>query len=60
MELQGKAGEFIHELRSGDRFEFNQRIYQMQGKRRTRFLCKDLGSGRQYLFRAATPVRKTA
>lgn len=60
MDLQGRSGEFIHELSSGDRFEFKERIYQMQGKRRTRFLCKDVANGRQYLFRSATPVRKTS
>lgn len=60
MELQGRSGELIHELKSGDRFEFKERIYEIQGKRRTRFLCKDVSNGRQYLFRSATPVCKTS
>ena len=56
MKLRGNEGPFLFELYSGQCFVFNQRTYQMQGKRRTRFVCKDVSSGRQYLFRSSVAV----
>lgn len=43
-------------VEKGSSFSFNQKIYQMMEKRRTRVLCKELGEGKLYLIHKAALV----
>lgn len=50
---------FLDELKLGEHFEAtNGRTFQKGEKRRTRFVCKELSTGRLYLFSAISTVRK--
>ncbi len=53
-----KIGENIRliSLNEGDRFIFNDKVYQYQKLRRTRILCRRLDDGAQYLFKGITPI----
>lgn len=51
-------GIFIEDLREGSYFEFAESCYQMLEKRKKRYLCKNVQSGKKYLFRASVQVKK--
>lgn len=40
-----------------DHFEFNERTFVLLKKRRTRFVCRDTNTKKDYLFRSATLVK---
>ena len=46
----------IDDVTIGDLFLFRKKSYIKIEKKRTRFLCKELKSGKLYLFNASTPV----
>ncbi len=53
--------QFLEELPEGSEFMTRQRRYFIKGeRRRTRFLCTEQGSRRQYLFHPLTPVQPLA
>ncbi|MGI9542151.1 MAG: SprT-like domain-containing protein [Cyclobacteriaceae bacterium] len=48
---------YLEALRPGDRFEFNNQVYEKREDRRTRVLCKLIPSGRLYLISKAATVQ---
>lgn len=48
----------LGDLDKGESFIFKGRRFLNEGKRRTRYLCKELSSGKQYLIHGASPVEK--
>ncbi len=51
--------QFLEELPEGAVFITRQRRFYIKGeKRRTRFLCAEKGTGKQYLFHPLTPVQQ--
>lgn len=48
----------IDSLQKNAIFVFRKKRYRLISKRRTRYLCEDLQTGRQYLFHALTEIEK--
>ena len=48
----------IEELSPGDHFRFRDRLFVVEKKRRTRYLCTEKSSGRQFLFQGFTAIEK--
>lgn len=46
----------IDDAELGDVFLFRKKYYVKVDKKRTRFLCKEMKSGKLYLFNASTPI----
>lgn len=49
----------VEDVTIGDTFVFRKKHYEKLEKKRTRYLCKELQSGRLYLFNASTPISET-
>jgi hypothetical protein len=48
---------FLIELPKGTRFEYNGRFFEKEEKRRTRILCRELNTKKQYLFSPVAEVK---
>lgn len=48
---------YLEALQPGDRFEFNDQVFEKRADRRTRVLCKLIPSGRLYLISKAATVQ---
>ncbi len=46
----------LSEVKSGNTFRFNNKIYQMEALKRTRIICKEVRSGRRYLISGIAQV----
>lgn len=46
----------LGEVRNGDLFKFNTRVFKKEAMRRTRILCQEVKSGRKYLISQAALV----
>jgi SprT protein len=51
-------GYLLQDLEEGDHFKFRDRFFVLGKKRRTRYICSELKSGKQYLFQGVTSVEK--
>ncbi|MDH5366904.1 MAG: SprT-like domain-containing protein [Cyclobacteriaceae bacterium] len=50
--------KLLIDLNTGDSFKFNNRVFEKIKLRRSRVLCKDLQSGRNYLISAIAPIEE--
>lgn len=50
--------DFVEDLAVGSYFEYQNQAYEIIELRKKRYLCKNLNSGRKYLFRACAQVKK--
>jgi len=48
----------VNDLQKGDVFDFNDKIFKIIEKRRTRYLCKNIDSGKKYLVSGVTIVNR--
>ncbi|MDQ3394837.1 MAG: SprT-like domain-containing protein [Bacteroidota bacterium] len=46
----------LSEVKSGNKFRFNRKVYQMEAVKRTRIICKELSSGRKFLISGIAQV----
>ena len=48
----------VNDLKKGDIFDFNDKKFKIIEKRRTRYLCKNIDSGRKYLVSGVAIVNR--
>ena len=56
-EIEAHLPVYLEALQPGDRFEFNDEVFEKRSDRRTRVLCKLIPSGKLYLLSKVAPVR---
>ena len=49
---------YIEDLQPGDQFIYRKQRYLLEEKRKKNYLCKELNSGKTYLFKALVQVEK--
>lgn len=49
----------VNDLQKGDIFDFNDKKFKIIEKRRTRYLCKNIDSGKKYLVSGVAVVNRT-
>lgn len=49
---------YIEDLNSGDKFIYRRQTYQVEEKLKKNYLCKNLDSGRKYVFKPLARVEK--
>ncbi len=50
--------DFIEDLDPGHIFEYQNQTFEILEVRKKRYICKNLHSGRKYLFRTCVQVKK--
>jgi len=50
----------LSEVKMGNTFRFNSKVYQMEAAKRTRIICKEISSGRKYLISGIAQVELLA
>jgi len=51
-------GQFLSDLKKGENFRFQDKTYEVIGKKRTRYICLEKGSQRKYLISGNATVKK--
>ena len=49
---------YVEELFIGEEFIYENRRYKVEEKKKKRYLCKNLHTGRMYLFKSCAKVEK--
>lgn len=49
---------YVEDLQVGDQFIYQSEAYQVEEKKKKRYLCKNLSTGRQYYFRTCAKIEK--
>ena len=50
---------YVEDLPIGEKFIYQTNIYQIEEKKKKRYLCKNLNTGRMYLFKSCVRVERT-
>ena len=50
---------YVEDLPIGEKFIYQTDIYQIEEKKKKRYLCKNLNTGRMYLFKSCARVERT-
>jgi len=50
---------YVEDLPIGEKFIYQTDIYQIEEKKKKRYLCKNLSTGRMYLFKSCARVERT-
>lgn len=49
---------YVEDIPQGQEFEYRNHLYMVEGKRKKNYLCKQLNSGKQYVFSPLVQVRQ--
>lgn len=55
---QSQDETLLQNLKPGEQFDLNRRVFEKIEKRRTRVLCKEIGSGKRYLISVSAKVKR--